>query len=507
MPTSVRTLISNALPPGPQGPSGPVGPQGPQITLNAIAGHMLPAATLTYDLGSTSSQWRSLYVGTTTIYIGDYALGVSTAGFITLQNTVDPQAEPTPVVGPTGPQGPQGPQGVAGPQGPQGATGPQGPSGPSVTGSTGPTGPQGPSGANGYIGADGATGPQGPQGPQGVTGPQGPQGPQGVVGPQGPQGPQGPAGQDGTFGGAAFEYSYTTTSTTNQNPGSGKIAFNNVALNSATVLYIHHADNSESDVTSFLQTIDDSSSNLKGHFSVADKSDPNTYTLFAINGTHTEYVDYFAVPVAYVSGDTSLTDGLTSVVTFARTGDKGDAGPQGPQGVIGPQGPQGPQGVAGPQGPQGPQGSTGNTGPQGPQGAQGNTGPQGPQGPSGASVTGPQGPQGVSGPQGPSGPSGPSGPYVVWSVVSTATTCAVWNGYFVDTTNYAITMTLPASATVGQEIRFNDLAGTFATNAMTVARNGHKIQGVADDLLVSNTQASFGLVYSNSTYGWKLVEV
>jgi hypothetical protein len=92
-------------------------------------------------------------------------------------------------------------------------------------------------------------------------------------------------------------------------------------------------------------------------------------------------------------------------------------------------------------------------------------------------------------------------------VVSTATTCAVWNGYFVDTTNYPITMTLPASATIGQQIRFNDLAGTFATNAMTVARNGHKIQGVADDLLVSNTQASFGLVYSNSTYGWKLVEV
>ncbi len=160
MPTSVRTLISNVLPSGPQGPVGATGPQGPQITLNAIAGHMLPSATLTYDLGSTSSQWRSLYVGTTTIYIGDYALGVSTSGFITLQNTVDPGAQPTEVVGPTGPQGPQGPQGVSGP--------------------TGPQGPQGPSGANGYVGADGSTG---PQGPQGVAGPQGPQG---VTGPQGP---------------------------------------------------------------------------------------------------------------------------------------------------------------------------------------------------------------------------------------------------------------------------------------------------------------------------------
>ena len=467
MPTSVRTLISNVLPSGPQGPVGATGPQGPQITLNAIAGHMLPSATLTYDLGSTSSQWRSLYVGTTTIYIGDYALGVSTSGFITLQNTVDPGAQPTEVVGPTGPQGPQGPQGVAGP--------------------TGPQGPQGPSGANGYVGADGSTG---PQGPQGVTGPQGPQGPQGAQGDAGPTGPQGPSGPEGSFGGAAFEFTYTTTSTTNQNPGTGKIAFNNVALNSASLLFIHHADVSETDVTSFLQTIDDSTSNIKGHFSVADKLNANVYTLFSIVGTHTEYADYFTVPVSYVSGNTSLTDNTNSIVTFARTGDKGDTGPQGPQGVAGPQGPQGPQGVTGPQGPQGVTGPQGPSGPSGAQGTTGNTGPQGPQGPSGAQ-----------------GPSGPSGPYVVWSVVSTATTCAVWNGYFVDTSSYPITMTLPASATIGQQIRFNDLAGTFATNAMTVSRNGHKIQGVADDLLVSNTQASFGLVYSNSTYGWKLVEV
>ena len=41
-------------------------------------GHIIPNADLAYDLGSTSSQWRSLYVGTSTIYLG--GIPVSVAG-------------------------------------------------------------------------------------------------------------------------------------------------------------------------------------------------------------------------------------------------------------------------------------------------------------------------------------------------------------------------------------------------------------------------------------------
>ena len=98
-------------------------------------------------------------------------------------------------------------------------------------------------------------------------------------------------------------------------------------------------------------------------------------------------------------------------------------------------------------------------------------------------------------------------PYLTWQIVSTATTAVAGRGYFVDTSSSAVTVTLPASATLGDTIRFNDLAGTFATNNLTVARNGHKIQGVADDLLIADNQTSFGLVYSNSTYGWKILEL
>jgi len=93
-----------------------------------------------------------------------------------------------------------------------------------------------------------------------------------------------------------------------------------------------------------------------------------------------------------------------------------------------------------------------------------------------------------------------------WSIANSNVTMSVNRGYFVDTTGGAKTMTLPTGVTIGDTVRINDLAGTFGTNNLTVARNGSKIQGVADDLVVSVNQSSFGLVYSNGTYGWKLLE-
>jgi hypothetical protein len=47
-------------------------------------GHILPSTDLAYDLGSTSSQWRSIHVGTGTIYIGGVALGVNQDNYVTV---------------------------------------------------------------------------------------------------------------------------------------------------------------------------------------------------------------------------------------------------------------------------------------------------------------------------------------------------------------------------------------------------------------------------------------
>jgi hypothetical protein len=92
---------------------------------------------------------------------------------------------------------------------------------------------------------------------------------------------------------------------------------------------------------------------------------------------------------------------------------------------------------------------------------------------------------------------------VNWQTVKTASFNAVaGEGYFVNTTSGVITVTLPASASIGDQIAIKDYAGTFATNNLTIARNGHNIQGVANNSLISTNRASLVLVYVDATKGW-----
>jgi len=93
---------------------------------------------------------------------------------------------------------------------------------------------------------------------------------------------------------------------------------------------------------------------------------------------------------------------------------------------------------------------------------------------------------------------------IQWQSVKTADFNAVaGEGYFVDTNSVgAVTATLPGSPSAGDTIAFKDYAGTFGTNALTIARNGNNIQGVANDSEISTNRASIVLVYIDATKGW-----
>ncbi len=92
-----------------------------------------------------------------------------------------------------------------------------------------------------------------------------------------------------------------------------------------------------------------------------------------------------------------------------------------------------------------------------------------------------------------------------WQAVKTSSfTAAAGEGYFVNTTSGAITMTLPAGS-IGNEIVFIDYAGTFDSYALTIAADGsEKIAGSTSDLTVSIERAGNTLVYTDSTQGWLL---
>ena len=92
-----------------------------------------------------------------------------------------------------------------------------------------------------------------------------------------------------------------------------------------------------------------------------------------------------------------------------------------------------------------------------------------------------------------------------WQAVKTGNFTAVaGEGYFINTTSAAITMTLPSSPSLGDFITFIDYAGTFDTNNLTIGRNSENIQGSAADLTVSTERAANTLVYTDGTQGWLL---
>ena len=96
--------------------------------------------------------------------------------------------------------------------------------------------------------------------------------------------------------------------------------------------------------------------------------------------------------------------------------------------------------------------------------------------------------------------------YRKWRTVTAAETVQAGAKLFVDTNSGAVTITLPASPAIGDEVHFADSRFTFDSNALTVGRNSSKIVNASSDLVVNTEGASFGLVFSGSNIGWTFTE-
>ena len=83
---------------------------------------------------------------------------------------------------------------------------------------------------------------------------------------------------------------------------------------------------------------------------------------------------------------------------------------------------------------------------------------------------------------------------------------AINTGYFVDTSGGVLTVTLPSSPSVGDEVHVIDSSNSAATNNITIGRGGNPIASSATDLTVAINGAAFRLIYSgSSTFGWVLM--
>jgi len=93
---------------------------------------------------------------------------------------------------------------------------------------------------------------------------------------------------------------------------------------------------------------------------------------------------------------------------------------------------------------------------------------------------------------------------VSWQSVETGTTftAVAGNGYPVNTTSNACTVTLPTSASVGDEIIFTDYARTWATNALTISSSLNYQGSSAIDPQYGTNGESVHIVYQDVTKGW-----
>jgi hypothetical protein len=115
-----------------------------------------------------------------------------------------------------------------------------------------------------------------------------------------------------------------SSSTSDADPGAGKIAFNNATLSSVSILYVDDADDASADISGYVQSWDDvSNATARGIVTVTKEGTPSTYAMFKVSGAVTDASGYTKVPVTHVvsAGSFSNTDGVG--VHFNYSGEDG----------------------------------------------------------------------------------------------------------------------------------------------------------------------------------------
>ena len=89
------------------------------------------------------------------------------------------------------------------------------------------------------------------------------------------------------------------------------------------------------------------------------------------------------------------------------------------------------------------------------------------------------------------------------SAISANANLATGYRYFV-TSASALTLTLPSSPSVNDQIDIFDASGNASTYNITVARNGKLINGNAGNFIIDVNGSWYTLVFTGNTYGWKV---
>lgn len=94
-----------------------------------------------------------------------------------------------------------------------------------------------------------------------------------------------------------------------------------------------------------------------------------------------------------------------------------------------------------------------------------------------------------------------------WNIIGANTTLSVGQNYFANTRAQAnLQLTLPASANLGDTIMVQDQEGFASSNNVVVLRNGHNIDGVERNAVLTVDNSGVTLVYESARNGWVTVK-
>ena len=153
----------------------------------------------------------------------------------------------------------------------------------------------------------------------------------GATGSTGSTGSTGATGASGTNSQLSMTFN---NSTSDADPGAGKIAFNNGTLSSVSVLFIDDADDGGADITTFVQSFDDvSNTTARGIITITKEGTPATFATYKVSGAITDASGYTKVPVSHLAsnGSFSNTDGVGVHFSYSGADGSGDVTTSGTQ--------------------------------------------------------------------------------------------------------------------------------------------------------------------------------
>lgn len=126
--------------------------------------------------------------------------------------------------------------------------------------------------------------------------------------------------------GISLNFTIDLTATSDADPGSGKLRFDNASQNSATTLYVDDADVNGLDITTLVATLDDSTATVKGQISLTKVGDATKRLIFNMTAL-ADASGYTKLTVSNIasSATSPFVEGDTVLFGFTRTGDSGSS--------------------------------------------------------------------------------------------------------------------------------------------------------------------------------------